>query len=71
MVLVVGSCTILDTSSTCSYNSNYYRNSNYSNMCEECKVGEILKVNKNEKTLGAFIKMMESAHDEDITDYEN
>ena len=32
---------------------------------------EILKVNKNEKTLGAFIKMMESAHDEDITDYEN
>lgn len=40
-------------------------------MCEECKVGEILKVNKNEKTLGAFIKMMESAHDEDITDYEN
>ena len=33
-------------------------------MCKECKVGEILKVNKNEKTLGAFIKMMESAHDE-------
>lgn len=32
---------------------------------------EILKINKNEKTLGAFIKMMESAHDEDITDYEN
>ena len=32
---------------------------------------EILKINKNEKTLNAFIKMMESAHDEDITDYEN
>ena len=32
---------------------------------------EILKINKNEKTLGAFIKMMESAHGEDITDYEN
>ena len=32
---------------------------------------EILKINKNEKTLNAFIKMMESAHDEDITNYEN
>ena len=40
MVLVVGSCAILDTSSTCGYNSNY-RNSICSNMCEECKVGEI------------------------------
>lgn len=41
MVLVVGSCAILDTSSICGYNSTYYRNSNYSKMCEEYKVGEI------------------------------
>ena len=32
---------------------------------------EVLKINKNEKTLGAFIKMMESAHGENITDYKN